>query len=106
MNTYIGQLNKWITEQRPNFGDNSLQTLLDFLWYNYTELNPIRSDEIKKNDETLGEILEALPVEQSDKLFSALCALCTLHEHQAFLDGICVGARLVDELSKHGDCEA
>lgn len=102
MNIYIKQVNKWIAEQKPNFGDNSLQTLLDFLWYNYTELNPIRSDEIKKNDEALGEILESLPVEQSDKLFSALCELCTLHERQAFLDGICVGARLMNEMSKCG----
>lgn len=99
MDHYINQLNAWVAEQKPDYGDEDLDSLLDFLWRTYTELNPIQNDDIRRNDKALDAIMDSLPTEQSNRLFFSLCELCTLHEHQAFLDGIRLGVRLASELS-------
>ena len=99
MNPYVEKLKHYLAENSPNYCDTDIHTLLEFLWSNYTECNPIQSDAIEADFLKIDHIFESLPWDENNLLFGTVCDLCQRYEKTAFLEGIHVGVRLVAELA-------
>lgn len=99
MNRYIENLKSFLAEQTPCFGYDGAESLMEMLYYYYTVANPIDNAVICCQFKELNDILRRLTVEENDGIFDVVSDLCTAHERQAFLEGICVGLRLFTELS-------
>lgn len=98
MNRYIQKLKSFLDEQAPCFGYDDAQSILEMLYYYYTTANPVDSGVIRCQFRELNAVLEQLPFQEEDAVFTLVCDLCTAHERKAFLDGILVGMRLFTEL--------
>lgn len=101
MNPYIEALKKYVAEQKPNYGESDMKSLLDFLWYVYTDLNPIDSDTIRKKIAYLKPVMDSLSFENANLVFDTLCDIWAENERLAFREGIHVGVRLREELGEN-----
>ena len=98
MNQNIKNLTQHLLEKTSNYGATDINSLLEFLWYCYTEYNPIHTKTIQKHFEDLEPIMESLSFDDSTLLFTSVCSLCTEYEKQAFLEGLHLGVHLHQEL--------
>lgn len=94
------QLKSFLEEHTPDYGLDSIDSLLDLLREVYTKYNPIDTDIIRKRIAELRPVMEALSLEQSDLLFDLIAQLCYETERTAFREGIHVGMRLAAELDE------
>ena len=76
---------------------DGIDSILEFLFWNYTEYNPIHNDKIKAEFRELYGLFEYLTPQQEDRVFDVLSDLCLEHQQQAFREGFRVGLRLASE---------
>ena len=95
VNNLLAHLSSWT----PDCDIPNIETVLDFLWYFYTEEHPIYSESIKQGFQNLEPVFDSLTPDHADLLFAEVCSLCQEHEKLAFLAGVHLGAKLVQELT-------
>ena len=98
MNNSAKHLIAHLTSWSPDCDNPDIETVLDFLWYFYTDEHPIYSETIKQSFQNLESVFDSLTLEHADLLFAEVCSLCQEHEKLAFLEGLHLGAKLVQEL--------
>lgn len=98
MNRYIKSLKSFLAEQTPGFGYDDANSILEMLYYYYSLANPVDNAVIRCQFKELNDILKSLSWEDSELLFAVTGDLCVAHERQAFLDGLHVGLRLMEEI--------
>ena len=98
MNSYIKKLRHYLASFAVDCDNPDIETVLDFLWYSYTMEHPIYSETIKQSFQNLEPVFDSLTLEHADLLFAEVCSLCQEHEKLAFLEGLHLGAKLVQEL--------
>ena len=98
MNSYIENLKSFLTEQSPNFGYTDAHSVIDALYYYYTEANPIDGTVIRCQFRKLDSMLSKLPLDECNQVFSSTVDLCISHSRQAFSAGVQIGMRLFTEL--------
>lgn len=76
------------------------ESLLDVLYWNYAENNPLDNQKIKDGFATLRSQFPHLSMQKFDPIFNTVSELCWEHERVAFMDGIRMGALLVVELNE------
>ena len=103
MNRYIQNLKSFLAEQTPSYSFDDANSILEMLYYYYTSSNPVDNATIRCQFKALNDILRQLPTEQNDAVFVLAGDLCTAYERQAFLDGIVLGVRLIEELRELSD---
>lgn len=101
MNKYIEKLNQFLEQQVPDYGFDDVQSLLEMLYYYYTQANPIDTAVIHCQLKELDDILSKLSLAENNTVFLLTCDVCAEHERKAFLEGIHVGLRLFIELNAH-----
>lgn len=74
--------------------------VMELLYNAYREENRPEPENIRLHFAELNAILEKLPLEEMDVVWYRVCELCVAHEKTAFLDGVRIGARLVNELDE------
>ena len=102
MNPYLEQFRKYREVHQPNYGSEDVNTLLDFLWSTHTYLNPLDNERTRQLLGKLDPISHKLSWDESNLLIDTVCELCMEYERQAFLEGIHIGVRLMDELNQDG----
>lgn len=90
-------LNQYFHENLPRY-DNS-EKLLDFLYWHYSEYNPIDNELIRKQFETMRSMLKIPPCEYG-RLFSLVCDMYLEHGRLGFIEGLRFGIVLIQELSE------
>ncbi len=100
MNRYIEKLKAFLSEQPLRCGDTDAKSILEMLYYYYSEDNPIDSAVIRCRFNELDHILYHLSLSDNNAVFYLTCKLCSAYEQQAFLEGIQVGMRLFRELGE------
>lgn len=101
MNPYIQKLNEWLAQQeQPNYGCTDIHTLLQLLWYSYTEYNPIENDRTDALFSSMRPVFDMLPLRAEDHLVYKICELMNEYGQSAFLTGIQIGVRLCKELAE------
>ena len=98
MNPYIEKLNTYLNEHPPKYGYPSAQSILEMLYFYYTECNPMNTDTIKQGFSKLDRLMSHLTLKENDEVIYTLCDLCVQHERLAFIAGVNVGIRLSSEL--------
>lgn len=99
MNRYIEKLKGFLAEQNPNYGYEDAGSILEMLYYYYSENNPIDNAVIRCQFKELNDVLKCLSWDQHETVFATTCNLCSAFERKAFMEGIHVGLRLFCELS-------
>ena len=99
MNPYIKKLNAYFAENPPNYGYYDAHSLLEMLYFFYTEFNPIDNSAMKQHFRSLSQFFHHLTIEESDQVFNIVSSLLIENERTAFISGIHVGMRLESELS-------
>ena len=98
MQSYIISLKEYLAAAVLNYGDEAIETMLEFLWTAYTQENPVYNETIRGLFASMEPILGKLSFSDSDDLFRIICSVCVEHERMAFLSGLHVGAKLMQEL--------
>ncbi len=83
--------------QHPPTLDNA-DSILDMIFWIYSESNPIEDDESKRKYKAIRERISSLSLTDCDETFNLICDLCTDHERLAFREGIRFGMLLMREL--------
>lgn len=102
MNQYIKNLKAFLAEQAPWFCYGDAHSIFEILYYYYADEHPIDNAVIRCQFSDLGNILDRLPFEDNNAVFSKTVDLCLAHSRQAFLDGMQVGLQLFTELEEIG----
>ena len=74
------------------------ESLLEFIYQCYSEFHSLDNEQIRACFADLEHFHDAMPIEESDRLFSLVADLCAAYERAAFTEGIHVGVQLMEEL--------
>ena len=98
MNTFFEILKTHIEQHPPNYGDG--ESALTMLYECHNENNPYDNEQIKADFNELYQQMNGMPLREMDKIIYPICKLCRDHERSGFIEGIKVGIRLEEELTK------
>ena len=95
---YFAALQAKEATQQTNFG-NDADTVLGMLCSTYYELNCNQdTDEVKQAFDELYQAMTGKTLKEKDEVIYVTCRLCSLHQQIGFIDGICLGLKLSQEL--------
>lgn len=92
-----GEILRRYFEKQPSVSYGDADTILDALFWLYTEHNSLDSDAIMAQFAKLREYLK-LPPQEYDEVFYTVSDLCILHSRSAFTEGVRLGFQLRNEL--------
>lgn len=95
MDTPARILSRYFKENPPKFDD--AEDVLDFLYWHYSECNPIDNKKVKRQLATIRTLLN-LPSDLYDQVFDIVCDICLEHGRLGFIEGIRFGMVLTQEL--------
>ncbi len=83
-----------------DYGDNPAESVLDFLWLAYFDIQRGDPEDIKQGFRALDRFFEDKSFEDVKYVFDIVCNLCLAYEKRAFIDGLQLGAELMRELQE------
>ena len=92
------KLKKYISTHPRIASNTGCETILDQLYQAYTDTQEHDPPEVERDFEQLGELLEILPLDINNTIFSLIFHLCSTYEQKTYCDGLQTGARLMQEL--------
>lgn len=95
MEKLIEVLQQHFAQNPPNYGD--AESVLDMLFWNYTEYNQIDNEKIKAQFAKLRDYL-SLSAQEYDEVFYIVGDLCIEHSRLAFREGMRLVLALLQEL--------
>ena len=100
MDNFYDVLKRITADHRPNYGDGDCLSILDMLYYRYSECNRLDNDEIKATFADLYQQMHGMSLREMDRIIDVVCTLCREHEKAGFTEGIRVGIQLAKELEQ------
>ena len=100
MEELITQLRQYVADYPPNYGDGDCHSILDMLYYRYSECNRLDNDEIKIAFADLYQQMHWMSLREINRIIDVVCTLCREHEKAGFTAGTIVGARLIFEIKE------
>lgn len=98
MQRYIGALQDYCRSYPPSYG--GAESLLEFLYWHYSEDNPIDSQKIRDGFAKLRSQFPHLSLQEFDPIFIMVSDLCVECGRLAFYEGLHLGAALMTELTE------
>lgn len=99
MDQYKEIIKEYLAAHEPDYGSSDIHSLLELLYYCYTEYNPIDNAKIRAEFSGLEAMLGKLTLAESDQVFYTICRICIETERLAFMEGLRVGLRLKEEIT-------
>ena len=96
MKEYFETLIAHIMEHPPNCGD--ADSVLALLYEAYNAVNTMDDDRIKADFNALYQAMNGMELREMDKIIYPVCTLCRDHERAAFIHGVQISVRLLQEL--------
>lgn len=96
MKNFYDVLNRYVSENQPNFGDG--ESVLTLLYEAYSECNRLDDAQIKADFNELYRLMNGMALRDMDKIIYPVCKLCRDHERSGFIEGIKIGIMLENEL--------
>ena len=96
MKNFYDVLNRYVSENQPNFGDG--ESVLTLLYEAYSECNRLDDALIKADFNELYQLMNVMDLRDMDKIIYPVCKLCRDHERSGFTEGIKIGIMLAHEL--------
>ena len=98
MEKLIAQLRQYVTDNPPNYGDGDCHSILDMLYYRYSECNRLDNADIQTAFADLYQQMHGMPLREIDRIIDVVCTLCREHEKAGFTEGIKTGILLYNEV--------
>ena len=92
------KIRAYFESRQIDFSNTGAESLLDFIYQCYSEFYALDNEQIRACFADLEHFHDAMPIEESDQLFSLVARLCIEYERAAFTEGIHVGVQLMEEL--------
>ena len=98
MEKLIAQLRQYVADHPPDYGDGDCYSILDMLYYRYSECNRLDNAEIKNAFVDLYQQMHGMSLREVDRIIDVVCTLCREHEKAGFTEGIKLGFLLASEI--------
>ena len=92
------QLRQYVANHPPDYGDGDCHSILDMLYYRYSECNRLDNAEIKAAFTDLYQQMHGMSLREMDRIIDVVCTLCREHEKAGFTTGVTVGILLYNEI--------
>ena len=92
------KIKAYFERHKIDFNNAGAESLLDFIYQCYSEIHSMDNEQIRACFADLEHFHEAMPLDESDRLFSLVARLCIEYERAAFTEGIHIGVQLMEEL--------
>lgn len=92
---------EYVADHSPNYGDGDCHSILDMLYYRYSECNRLDNGEIKAAFADLYQQMHGMSLREMDRIIDVVCTLCREHEKAGFTEGVKVGSRLLCEICSY-----
>ena len=100
MEKLIAQLRQYVADHPPDYGDGDCHSILDMLYYRYSECNRLDNVEIKAAFAGLYQQMHGMSLRKMDRIIDVVCTLCREHEKAGFTEGVKVGIELWGEVNR------
>ena len=100
MKEYLQKLSAYIAEHPPVLHSEDADTILDALFWVYSEAACADCQAVRQYNDNLNRLLNSLPTERANTIIDAVNDLCWEHERQGFINGFRLGMRLEQEISQ------
>ena len=100
MKEYLQRLSAYIVEHPPVLHSEDADTILDALFWVYSETASADSQEIQQYNDNLNQLLQDMPAERVTTIIDTVNDLCWEHDRQGFINGFKLGMRLEQEISQ------
>jgi hypothetical protein len=91
MKNLIAQLRQYVADHPPDYGDGDCHSILDMLYYRYSECNRLDNAEVKAAFADLYQQMHGMSLWEMDRIIDVVCTLCREHEKAGFTEGIKAG---------------
>lgn len=98
MDKFYDVLKQHIADHQPNLGSGD--SVLSLLYEVYSEYNRLDDDQIKADFNELYRQMNGLDLQEMDRILDPVYSLCRDHERAGFMEGIKIGIRLFQEVSR------
>ena len=98
MNAFFETLKAHIKLDPLDCGD--AESILEMLYECHNENSPYDNAQIKADFNELYQQMNGMALREMDKIIYPVCTLCRDHERSGFIEGIKIGIRLGEELTK------
>ena len=100
MEQFLQKLSAYIAEHPPVLHSEDTDTILDALFWAYSEAACADGQAIQQYNENLNRLLNGLPAERVNTIIDTVNDLCWEHDRQGFINGFKFGMRLEQEISQ------
>ena len=100
MEQFLQKLSAYIAEHPPVLHSEDTDTILDALFWAYSEAACADGQAIQQYNENLNRLLNGLPAERVNTNIDTVNDLCWEHDRQGFINGFKFGMRLEQEISQ------
>ena len=97
---FLQKLSAYIAEHPPVLHSEDTDTILDALFWAYSEAACSDGQAIQQYNENLNRLLNGLPAERVNTIIDTVNDLCWEHDRQGFINGFKLGMRLEQEISQ------
>ena len=97
---FLRKLSAYIAEHPPVLHSEDADTILDALFWAYSEAACADGQAIQKYNENLNRLLNGLPAERVNTIIDTVNDLCWEHDRRGFINGFKLGMRLEQEISQ------
>ena len=100
MEVFLRKLSAYIAEHPHDIHLEDADTILDVLFWVYSETSCADSPTVLRYSENLNRLLQGLPAEHLNTIINTVNDLCWEHDRQGFINGFKLGMRLEQEISQ------
>ena len=97
---FLQKLSAYIAEHPPVLHSEDTDTILDALFWAYSEAACADSQAVLQYNENLNHLLNGLPVEHANTIIDIVNDLCWEHDRLGFINGFKLGMRMEQEISQ------
>ena len=97
---FLQKLSAYIAEHPPVLHSEDTDTILDALFWAYSEAACADGQAIQQYNENLNRLLNGLPAERVNTIIDTVNDLCWEHDRQGFINGFKFGMRLEQVISQ------
>ena len=100
MEEFLRKLSAYIAKHPPALHSEDADTILDALFWVYSEAACADGQAVLQYNENLNCLLNGLPAERVNTIIDTVNDLCWEHERRGFINGFKLGMRLEQEVSQ------
>ena len=97
---FLQTLSAYIAEHPPVLHSEDAESILDGLFWAYSEAACTDSRAVRQYNENLNRLLNGLPTEHVNTIIDTVNDLCWEHERRGFINGFKLGMRLEQEIAQ------